>query len=331
MRCYRIHFKAPFHVDSEGTGFYQKSEAFIRSDTLSAAIMSAWIMLDPGAANRWKDTPPPYLISSAFPYYQNTFFLPRPHFSHHVTSVKTNQFPLFKKIKEIQWVSLDLWREIVFSKQDLMKLAEGPDFRLGGLLAGFSSDAVSEEPLWLQEERTRLAIDRSRQQSADGQLFEFSRTFFKDGGGLYFLADIEEGAIQEFETALRLLGEMGIGADRNVGNGWFQWECIHNFELEQSKPGENHQAIALSLVLPNTVDVSTDDWLEDASYDLVVRHGWIAGSGYRKKPLRMFTEGSRFMRPFAGSMEQVGPGEDKIKHSVYRDGRGFFVRAGVGS
>ncbi|OUD14216.1 hypothetical protein [Thioflexithrix psekupsensis] len=50
-----LNFTAPLHVDSLGTGFYQETDKFIRSDTLSAALLSTWLQLFPedvGASNQ---------------------------------------------------------------------------------------------------------------------------------------------------------------------------------------------------------------------------------------------------------------------------------------
>ena len=73
MQAYRLTFKAPFHVDSRGNNNYEQADTFIRSDTLSAAILSVWGLLEPeGFAERAKQ--PPFRLSSAFPYFDKLFF-----------------------------------------------------------------------------------------------------------------------------------------------------------------------------------------------------------------------------------------------------------------
>ena len=73
MHGYRLSFKAPFHVDSRGNDNYEQVETFIRSDTLSAAILSVWGLLEPqGLAERAKL--PPFRLSSAFPYFDKLYF-----------------------------------------------------------------------------------------------------------------------------------------------------------------------------------------------------------------------------------------------------------------
>ena len=76
MHCYRLSFTAPIHIDSRGDAFHERTESFIHSDTLSAALLSAWALLDPNNAEQRAITPP-FRISSAFPFYQDHYFLPR--------------------------------------------------------------------------------------------------------------------------------------------------------------------------------------------------------------------------------------------------------------
>jgi CRISPR-associated protein Csm4 len=59
---------------------------------------------------------------------------------------------------------------------------------------------------------------------------------------------------------------------------------------------------------------------------LISRGGWVGDSGIRKQRLRMFAEGSVFAKPLQGRVVDVSV--DKLSQKVYRDGRGFFVKAG---
>jgi len=184
------------------------------------------------------------------------------------------------------------------------------------------STALSEE-LWLEEERPRLAIDRNDNQAAESQIFNFSRIWFNPNGGLYFLAVFEdESSHQQFETVLSVLGDSGIGADRTSGNGCFTW---NRGQMPDLRIAEQGKAVALSLVNPAPSDCQSD-WLEDSAYKLVSRGGWIGGSGIRKQRVRMFAEGSVFNQPLTGRMIDVSV--DKLPQKVFRDGRGFFVKAG---
>jgi CRISPR-associated protein Csm4 len=173
----------------------------------------------------------------------------------------------------------------------------------------------------------RLAVERTSNNPVESALFHFSRIFFQPEGGLYFLACFENPARRiEFEAALSLLGDQGLGADRTSGSGFFTWKQGQPPELPPLTDGA---AIALSLVNPAPEDCQ-GDWLQNAKYNLISRGGWIAYSGLRRRRIRMFTEGSEFARPLRGRVVDVTPNlpDNPPPHSIFRDGRGFFVGAG---
>lgn len=326
MYCYRLSFHAPFHVDGRGNNFYDESETFIHSDTLSAAILSAWAQLEPENAVERAATPP-YLLSSAFPYYRDIYLLPRP-VGNTAPRLPEDRVREHKRLKKIQWLPVDLWRQAatgtnwvlnfdeVLIVQDVLAL---PRAMVSGLNQGFR--------LWAREERPRLSVDRTTVNPIEGQLFHFGRIYFHPDGGLYFLARFDNTKAQnDFEAALSLLGDSGLGADRTNGNGFFHWQRARDFP-KLPDPGTS-DAITLSLINPAPEDYSTD-WLENAQYALISRGGWISGTGIRRKRLRLFTEGSQFRRPLLGRVVDVSPEEISLPHPVYRDGRGFFIGTGA--
>jgi CRISPR-associated protein Csm4 len=316
MRCYRLNFTAPFHIDSRGNHFYEESNCFIHSDTLSSAILANWAMIYPEQMDQIIACPP-YKISSAFPFYINTYFLPRPH-SSQVIQLADDQLKQAKKLKKIQWLDIPLWKS-AWTKADWAQQIDLDNGICQQVLA--SIDKNLPDKLWVEEQRPRLAMDRYTNQSIDGQLFNFSRIWFHQQGGLYFLAHFnDDNSRQRFEAVLSVLADSGIGADRSNGNGFFQWSSAEIPEISQ---GEHQMAVALSLVNPSPADCQTG-WLKNAAYKLITRGGWIGGTGLRKPGVRMFTEGSVFSQPLQGRMIDVSLKD----RPVYRDGRGFFINAG---
>lgn len=77
MIAYKLNFISPLHVDSRGTSFYEKTDEFVRSDTLTAAIVSCWHNLYEDSIDELAAYPP-FVLSSAFPYYADVYFFPRP-------------------------------------------------------------------------------------------------------------------------------------------------------------------------------------------------------------------------------------------------------------
>lgn len=323
MDCYRLKFTAPFHVDSRGNAFYEESGSFIHSDTLSSAILATWALIWPEQMSQQAQTPS-FRLSSAFPFYRDCsdryyYFLPRP-FRESVSPPDGWDMKNNKKIKKIQWLDVDQWRAFWTDNNWEYRINLKEDIQQGIFAC---RNKYLPEKLWLEEERPRLAIDRNDNQAAESQIFNFSRIWLDPNGGLYFLAVFDdEASRQQFETALRVLGDSGIGADRTSGNGCF---TPSKGQIPELQLAEHGQAVALSLVNPAPSDCQTG-WLEGSAYKLVSRGGWIGGSGIRKQRVRMFAEGSVFNQPLTGRMIDVSV--DHLPHKVFRDGRGFFVKAG---
>ncbi len=325
MDCYKLKFTAPFHVDSRGNNFYDESEVFIHSDTLSAAIVSTWALLEPNAATE-RAASPPFLLSSAFPYFRRTYFLPRP-LGSTAPALSDENLRSYKRLKKIQWLASELWPAVA---------ADGWQIKLDDVDVVQSTLALPKgtcpqtEKLWAQEGRPRLATDRANGAPLEGQLFNFERVHFDTEAGLYFLAHFgDDNDRKGFEGALSLLGDSGIGADRSNGNGFFHWQKADDFpELPATDTG---LVTALSLINPAPEDFS-DTWLEGSSYNITSRGGWIAHHGLRRLRLRMFTEGSQFRRSLAGQVVEVTPTnfpEGRTSpYPIYRDGRGFFIGTG---
>jgi CRISPR-associated protein Csm4 len=303
--CYKLRFEAPLHVDGRGTAYYERAEHFIRSDTLSAAISSNWLQLFPADASIIAN--PPWLVSSLFPYFRDLLFLPRPIASRAISSDPEHA----KKIKKLQWLELSIWKSVAEGAPDWHRGIESGE---GGV-----ASRQSLPVLWLEEGKPRIAVDRGNNGAAEGRIFHFSRVHYRQDAGLYFFARFENDAVREkFEAALRLLGDCGIGSDRNCGHGRF---CFRSEKTTMPNPA---RPVCLSLCSPDPETDMEDGWLDDAAYDLVRRGGWIGGSSWRKASLRMFVEGSQFPRCLNGRMVDVGR-HPVHGHPVWRDGRAFMV------
>jgi CRISPR-associated protein Csm4 len=315
---------------------------------LSAAILSAWKMLDSNLAELYFQEPP-FLLSSCFPFFEHQtpehhnspdchYFLPRPVMDKAV-KLKPQYLEFNKKIKKIEWLKLSIWEKVVKGdwnwNHDFCEKDKEYTIIENNLLLPKINNFPEHFKLFYNEENARVAINRLTGQVADGQLFDFARVHYREQEtekqkiktGLYFLANIDAKQQKIFEAALCLLGDTGIGADRSSGHGLFNWD---KELLEIQEP--EHIAMSLSLVSPNKEHDMQGDWLEGSAYDLAKRGGWIAGTSYRKKTIRMFTEGSSFQKQLKGDVKDVTPDIEKdvdiekiLNYRIYRDGRGFFV------
>ncbi len=146
----------------------------------------------------------------------------------------------------------------------------------------------------------------------------------KDKAGLYFLLELSpegEKLADKLQAALELLGEEGIGGERSSGAGRFNVNWLNlpeNWKQVVDFKDRKYHSI-LSLFWDSRI---TADCLENASYEIQERGGWIAESQLRRKMVRMFAEGSVFLSPPQGMLVDVTPHEfEKLKkHKIYRSG-----------
>ena len=392
LQIYKLSFSSGFHVDGYGNESYSRSGDFIHSDTLSAAVLSAWALLRPDKAGDLAKKPP-YLLSSAFPFFGGAFFLPLPQGRSLIEERKEangaeNSLALRKKLKKIRFLPSNLWAELLSDPEVFLipggeggsssgssrfKLSKGSNGRYkvsSSFLIPAKFSASEEGPGLLKREDQRVAVSRLGDQAEGGQLFLFSRSCFpsrmqknresknlqkeaKSGGkadseaGLWFFAQFSDQKSRlGFEAALKLLGDTGIGSDKNAGSGQFKVskESLPSFPFfaEESRPfaplalkkaagaDKKGNFCLLSLFCPSAAEQKNTGWLKGASYDLKRRGGWIHNSPFRRKSLFMFAEGSCFSLPGAraleGAAKDVTPEISALRHKVFRDGRGFFVR-----
>lgn len=323
---YRLTFTAPFHLGGKGNAHYQDSDYFIHSDTLSAAILLAWAEIEPSVTTEYFENPP-FLLSSAFPYFEQLYFLPRP-LNSYALSLTKEQLPLANLIKNIKWLEFELWQQLLaqpnqwpthfyYLPQNQLAISENA----AQLIVEQHQIPLSHFRLWATEELARLPVERLTGIGLACQQFQLARIYYSPQGGLYFIARFnDEQTKQSFASALTWLGDSGIGAGRSNGQGTFTWTEGH---LPLPEPQPEQQAIALSLVTPAAEEMQ-DSWLTSASYEFINRGGWIAGTRQRKPMLRCFREGSYFTRPLTGKMVALGTHPNK-GHSIFRDGRGFWV------
>lgn len=112
--------------------------------------------------------------------------------------------------------------------------------------------------------------------------------------GIYFLVDGKNPSL--IEAPLRLLSDIGIGGNKSIGKGSFDYE-IEDFSLNQ--PSDHNSFVSLSLFQPNDDELNLlKDEKVNLFYDLTTRFGKV-GRDFNlqfqdKNPVICFTEGSTF-------------------------------------
>jgi CRISPR-associated protein Csm4 len=290
----------------------------IHSDTLFSALLNQWAKI-PGAyevdrlIHDFHSGPPPFLISSAFPFGSDTYFLPTPRGTSDLYADSLKDFP---------YLDLDSFLKLARGEKDQLREIVG-DIPAAGLVY---LDAVQ-----------RVTIDRVTNAT---NLFQTDTWTMFPGSGLYFLLDSRDDShLDTLKIGLRMLGEAGIGADRSIGYGTFDWG-IHPIsdvsewsELFEVGAAEGLTYCSLSLCCPE-FDKITKQYpgaLEAISYRIISRSGWISSSSSwgqsKRRACKMFAEGSLFRSPIGGCIANVTPSgfEEKYGHEVFRYGLAFMV------
>ena len=312
--------RGAFHLGERGIGYEETSE-LVHADTLFGALCSVWALLlgqDAVAKDLLPDGPdwePPFLISSAFPRAGPVRFYPKPLLSPPDGDAA--------RWKEVEWLSESLfcaWLE--GSRMPPFTRAHGGTVALAEAEREKLRSLDPSLPFWKTARVPRVTLDAVTNAS---ELWHFGRLHFAPNCGLHFwveLRRLEDG----FWTALRLLGDTGLGGDRSAGHGLFDVE----FRQEDSPwRASDRRFVTLSPVYPRAAQAA--DLLRDGcAYRLETRTGWIGSarpSPYRRKAVRLLVEGSVLTGPtdaLWGTLVDVTPeGVPDLPHRVYRWGYAF--------
>jgi CRISPR-associated protein Csm4 len=300
----KLRMRTPLHVGSSTLG-EENTLDYVPSDTLFSALCHAYLELYGREALEALlasfDEEPPFLISSAFPFFEDTLFLPFPRIAP-VPHFEGEERRAKKRLKEVPWLSLE----------DLSRMMRGE-----GPYAAESADNLPRKELL-----PRVALDR---ESSGSSLYYARRAVFPEEGGLWVLLEARDRTLESDLTgALRLLGDMGLGGERSVGCGRFQPDFEDPPEALSRPLAGDAPYVTLSRVCPEPGTSGEVD-----RYALVESKGWMlspTGAQLKRKSLWFLAEGSSFRAPVRGRLVDVTPDYDP-GHRVYRYGCGVYLGA----
>ena len=317
----RLRFTAPLHIAACGVGF-ERVGWVIHSDTLYSAIFSVWNQIDPDEAQQHlqEKSPPPFLLSSAFPYQDEAEFYPKP------LALPPNFASRHRKaFSKVQFIEAALFQQII--------AGESPPFapectRQGGRfwMSPASSGLKSNDSIVYETETPRVVVDRVTNQ---GMLYFVSELRFAENAGLFFWTQIDDKIRDRFMQVLRMLGDEGLGLDRTSGKGLFE---VVKDPPKTVLPGAPNASrfLTLSLYNPTRTEINTP-LLQNSGYELVQRGGYVFGHSYRRQSLTMFAEGSTFSGAPNAQYGDKRKVLDKnfsgstLTHDVYRFGYAFPI------
>lgn len=275
---------------------------------------------------------PELILSSTFPYYRNeneiTRFFPRPilPLKSYNAIIKENEGKTVcqkvaditgrKEKKDVHFLEESFFKKIINGESD------------------YDSLEVTEYPKITAGSITRNTIDRIRggtlEINGTGQLFtedEFFVHFESEEeveAGLFFLA--KDNTNGKLEAALRLLSHIGIGGNRSIGKGAFEFD-VKSFEIQE--PAKANAMLNLSLYYPEKTEI--DEYKKSPAlfnYQLEQRRGYygeLVNGSYQKPPVTYFSEGSVY--PF---MNKEVYGSNKIwkgkNYDIHHYGFAFMFK-----
>lgn len=324
LKRYRLQFTTPLHISSGGYGL-ESADTFIHSDTLfsAVAVMAVDLLGEAVAKEHFLNADSPSIaLSSAFPWRQDVFFFPKP----------LSLQPEWDRKEEEEVDFMKGWRNVKFLSENYLRpaLASGKIFlKKEYFQKHLAKDCLSHKLLddfYENIELPRVVLDRVTNAAT---IFHFAQVTFEENSGLFFLAKFKnEKAQQAFETALRALGDDGIGGERSSGKGLFEVKDILDFDMPQVESQEG--CLNLSLFIPGGEELNGFDF-KKSSYRLLNRRGWVSRHTVRRKTRRVFTEGSVLHfreKPFEpqGELERMfKKGEFNLHHDVYRSWQAFTL------
>jgi len=316
--------KGPLHLGSREAG-EEETEEYIHSDTLFSAICNCYRLLYgkkklESMLQLFREYRFPFLISSAFPFIDETFLFPLP---------KNKNLKLLDepdKFKKIEFVSDEIFKRVI-KNEDISKfLNEDNLIQDKRVLMHYKSK--KKKFIWsIHSEVPHAVLDRKTNVS---NIFHFSEVRYTQGCGLFFLIDWKSQEYEdELKGTLNLLAHEGVGGDRTSGKGLFkrpEFDKI-SFQIEEKS---SKYFVSLSLYYPLKAEIRS---VKGGWYELIKRGGWIysvESRTLRRKSIRMLLEGSVLPEiGNKGELKDVTP--DILKtHKVYRYGIPFKIPVEVG-
>lgn len=326
LKICKLHFTTPLHIGDRKNDDYGNSLKTISSDTIYAAMTavlaaSGVIIPDDGDLG--------FVVSSLFPYYQQSaesesvYFFPQPLQSRLPRLADLGQR---KKVKKVKWLDTAYFEEVLSGEH----LFENSDQDIKNIQGEYLSAQRFPSDFLCSQVIQRVTL-KSRVGDEDALPYYVDRVSFRDQSGLFFLYD---GETELLEKAMALLCLEGIGTDRNVGNGFFEYELT---SIDVALPEHASHAMSLSLLMPESKS-QLESLLasNQAAYDLERRGGWITTFPFqrlRKNAIYGLTPGSVFAKEIHG-LETIGrivnlrPEVDFVTenlHPIWRSGKSLLL------
>ena len=243
-------------------------------------------------------------ISDAFPYIQNTLYLPKPFVS--IKKEDEGDSKKKKAFKKLKYIPID--------KMDT--------FLAGDMDAENEVDILKD--LGKYELRTNVVLARDGESTP----YHVGVYHFNEGNGLYcLLATQTEEDFAYVMDLLDSLGYTGIGGRRSTGLGRFRVSVADCPESLQKRLDTEEYATYSSLAFSLPKEDELAAVLEKGNCQFIMRSGFVASDDYadefrKKKDLYGIAAGSITRKRYEGDLYDVSEGG---RHPVYRYGFPMFI------
>ena len=331
---YRLKFKTQLHL-GRATGAAQtgslgleKTATYIPADTLFSAICQTWTTFYDTTSltdflNQYtaEDKALPFTLTSVFPFAHDIYLFPKP------LIFKSTS----KKSKRVQFISRTLFENIITGNppdfdEDEDNLINSENVWVSSEERDQLQNAMDDKlNVWETTTRPRVTIGA---QNSGSEIWHVQTVQFNKNCGLWFAANFDSDETkQKVETLLRVLGDNGIGGERNAGYGQFEF-CPADDIVIPTVEDSTH-FVTLSPICPNTPEQLEHLLKGDIAYNLNPLTGWVGATGTHKKrkKVNMFAEGSvlnAYDKPI-GRLVDLRP--NSFTHPVYR--YGYAWRIGI--
>lgn len=303
-RVYKLDFQSGVHF---GKNTLDNTEYTFSADTLFSALCQEAVKENQDKLDELVKIVKSgqLLLSDAFPYMGDEYFLPKPMLP---IENKKNQGDssikkAYKKMQYIPVSQFDTYLKGELSVEHTKKLR-----KLG---------------------KKMIKVSASVRGMEETVPYRIGVYYFGQGNGLYFIAGYEqETAIALLEDLMESLMYSGLGGKRSSGLGRFEYKYAKKAEgllaYLQKDNGENSY-MTLSVALPQEEEL--ESVIQGSSYLLKKRSGFVASENYakeqvRKKDLYVFQAGSCFHGRFSGDIYDVSV---QGTHPVYRYAKPMFM------
>lgn len=301
---YKLNFFGGVHL---GMGNLEDGEYIFCADTLFSALFQEALKTGEEIAGRFLNycREDKLLISDAFPYMGETYYLPKP----------------------MKRINADNHRGDSQIKKAYKKLKYIPVEEIGNYLRGTYDVKAAAEMNDLGD--FQMKVSASVRGEEETKPYRVGSYYYREGNGLYLIVGYE--GLDEFELLGELLDSLsfvGIGGKKTSGMGKFNLHSPKNMpdELKRrlTEPGEKYMTLSLSL--PREEEM--EDALEDAEYILCRRSGFVDSDHYaqmqrRKRDLYVLKSGACVSRKYRGDIYNVADGYGN--HPVYRYAKPMFL------